>query len=149
MINPFAQINWNPDKTSLRLFGRVVLTGLCVIGLICSGLALYTGKPVLNSSLPLLICSMAGLAIYGLSLTGTKAGKAVYVLWFVFGASFGIVISNVVLVLFFYLFFSPYACIARVLTGRDLLRLRLRDGAGSNWVDVKDNETLSSYFRQY
>lgn len=149
MINPFTQINWNPDRTALRSFGKVVLTGLCIIGALCSGFAFYKGKTLPDSSLALLICAAGGLVIFGLSVSGTKAARAVYLAWFIVGASIGIVISNVLLLLVFYLFFSPYACLLRVFRQKDVLRLRLDEKAGSNWIDAGTNENLSSYFKQY
>ena len=121
MINPFKEINWNPDRKALRSFGRTLVIG-GVIGDVLFGLLSAMNG---NDKLAIIQNVFTTIAIIGVPIwiLPGKWAIPVYRLWFVLGASIGIVLSNLTLILFYYLFFTPIALTLK-LTGRDPLQLR-------------------------
>jgi hypothetical protein len=61
----------------------------------------------------------------------------------------GMVMSTVILTLFFYLFFAPIALLVR-LFGKKTLDLSWQDGRKSYWIDkTQSPNTLERYERQF
>ena len=144
MINPFLEINWKPRKTDIRSFGKV----FC-IGALCLALILFIffreNASTQTVSFYAVIC---GLAIGILSYILPMIVLPFYFLWYILSASIGIVISNVLLTLFYYLIFSPFALIGRLVTGRDPLMIRKPDKK-SYWIKAVAKDDLKRYFKQY
>ncbi|MFQ5670915.1 MAG: SxtJ family membrane protein [Acidobacteriota bacterium] len=69
--------------------------------------------------------------------------------WMVFGRAMGMVMSAIILTLFFYLLFSPVAIVMRWL-GTEPLDLRWKDGKSSYWIDKAPVEqSLDRYRKQF
>ena len=67
----------------------------------------------------------------------------------IFAEFMGMVMSTVILTLFFYLFFSPISLTMR-LFGKKMLDLSWRDGRDSYWIDKAETPaTLERYERQF
>ncbi len=97
--------------------------------------------------------SYVALAIAGSSLTLTFLAFPAWLWffrrWMVFAEFMGMVMSTVILTLFFYLFFTPIALVTR-LSGKKMLDLSWRDGRASYWIDKPETEaTLERYQRQF
>ncbi len=147
MINPFKEINWNPDSAALKSFGRTILSGCVVIAAI---LGAWTGwgKALAADTfrLPAILIGI-GLVVFILTRIPGRAALPVYRLWFAVGASIGIVISNLFLIIFYYLFFTPLALALR-LAGRDPLKLK-KPTRNTNWQEHRQIKDLERYFKQY
>ena len=147
MINPFKDINWDPDKAEVRKFGLTVLVGFVVISILIAlgnraGMEKFCNA--LNISTYLL---SAGIIIFALSYLAPAVAKPIYLLWFFVAACIGIVVSNLILMLFFFFVFTPIGLAIR-LSGRDPLKLK-KAPESSNWDSCKPKTDLKRYYRQY
>ncbi len=148
MINPFKEINWHPKSLDLKSFGKSMIIGLSAISAIFFLVSFYrTGDAKASLFLPFCVFS-CGVLIFVVSRICASALLPVYLVWFFFSAVIGIVVSNLALMLFFYLFFTPFAIALRLVSGRDPLSLKERTRS-SYWKDYSQNGDLKRYFRQY
>lgn len=148
MINPFKEINWHPDNSDVRKFGKTLLIGFTVIALLflCVGLfRLPFEKAVV---LPVYLF-VIGIAIFIIAYTVPKAALPFYYLWFGISASIGIVISNLILTVFFYFLFTPFAIIFRIITRRDPLNLKKPENATTYWIEYTGKRKIKDYLKQY
>jgi hypothetical protein len=146
MINPFKEINWAPGKKEIRKFGTVVMIGFIVISVLFFLLDYLNIKRISNLFWILKCLSALGIGLFLLSYFCQKCAKPFYYIWFFVAACIGIVVSNVILMLFFYLIFTPIGLLIR-LTGRDPLKLKTVDK--TNWDEYKVKINLKRYYRQY
>ncbi|MFA6292710.1 MAG: hypothetical protein WC637_13060 [Victivallales bacterium] len=150
MINPFIEINWKPDSNDLRKFGRSVLGGFLIISAVfLLANTLVYKYPFAKAAYIPLILSVSGIAVCFISYFIKPLALPVYYAWFVIGASMGIVVSNLLLSLFYYLIFTPVGLAIKYLTGRDPLNLKGIKTRKSNWNSHNANRPLRRYFKQY
>ncbi len=150
MINPFTEINWKPNTDDLRKFGRTVLIGFLAISAVFLLINILNFKyPVSKAAYFPMILSASGAAICFISYFIRALSLPVYYIWFIAGASMGIVITNVLLFLFFYCVFTPTGLALKYLTGRDPLNLKRIKAQKSNWNNYNANKFLLRYFKQY
>lgn len=150
MINPFTEINWIPGANDLKKFGRTVLIGLLVISAaLFIANAFILKYPVFKSAYLPLILSASGGAVFIVSYFVKPLALPVYYIWFVAGASMGIVVSNLLLSLFFYFVLTPTGLALKYITGRNPLNLRQIKNQKSNWDNYSANKPLARYFKQY
>jgi len=148
MINPYAEINWKPERKDILSFGRSMLIGFAVISTLF--LIVNLCRVPFNQAfkVPAVLFSV-GAILYLISHLGVTAAKPFYLLWFFLAATIGIIISNLLLALFFYLFFSVFAVIFRSVTGRDPLALKKDPEKKSWWISISGEKSLKRYFKQY
>ena len=150
MINPFVEINWKPNAQDLRRFGRAVFTGLLIMATIVLLLNVFMRKHSFTDALFLPSALFGcGLLIFFISYFIRNLAIPVYYIWFIAGASVGIIMSNFLLLLFYYLIFTPVGLFLRIFTRRDPLRLEKSHYHGSNWEIYKSTNSLKRYFKQY
>ncbi len=147
MINPFEQINWNPDDKALKSFGTSMLIGLCTIAILICAVNFFRASSH-SFSFPLILASL-GLLLFILSRIAPKAVIPVYYPWFFIAACIGIVVSNLILTAFFYLFFTPFAIGLKLFTGRDPLQLKKSADKKTYWTACSADKGLSRYLKQY
>ena len=139
MVNPWKSIDWNPSAKKIRLSMAVIaLFAVLVVWLIRRNsawvdLLRYGGYGLI----PLLL----GAAIPAI-------GKWIYRVWYLLTGVIGFVVSNLILVICFYLVIIPLALIRRLAGG---CALTLKPGPGkSSWGEHTDKtEDPESYFRQF
>jgi uncharacterized membrane protein len=148
MINPFKEINWRPDDDALVAYGRSMLIGFSIIAALVFVFGLFR-NPFDQAIATPMVVFLIGFFIYALSRLGSEVCKPVYLVWHFLAACVGIVVANLVLLLFFHLVFTPIAIIARWTTGRDPLCLRKDPEKKTFWVDAKPPKSLKSYFKLY
>jgi len=73
--------------------------------------------------------------------------RVIYTTWMMAAFPIGWLVSRVVLAIVFYLLFTPFAFVFRLM-GRDALRLR-KPRAQSYWLPYDDARKPDEYFRQY
>ncbi len=150
MINPFRDINWSPDASELRKFGRSILIGLPSVALVL--LAIRCGVrhvPVKEAWPPSACLAIGGVVIWAITLVSARIGRGLYRAWYFVAACIALVVSNVLLAVFYYAFFTPFAIGLRLLTRRDPLALRRPANAASYWVARGEKEDLQRYLKQY
>lgn len=146
MINPFKDINWRPDIGELRKFGITLMIGAVIVLFILIGVHfMFENARGFTRfwSKAFLVVMIAGFLVLALP----RIFKPIYHIWFFLGACMGIVISNTIMLVFYYVFFTGTALILR-LTGRDVLRLK-RPQSDSMWLEHKQPKDVSRYYRKY
>ena len=148
MINPFAEINWNPEKKDIQSFGKSMLIGFPAIAVIFLVINLFRMPFEEAIQFPIYL-ACAGGVLFIIAYIGGPPAKVFYFIWFALAATIGVVIANLLLALFYYLFFSVFAVIFRTLSGRDPLTVKKDPSKKSWWVKISGEKSLKSYFKQY
>lgn len=127
-------------RRDLRKFGTVVGGVFLLLG----GWFLFRTKPVW----PFLLVPGVLLVLFGLA--APRALRPVYRAWMALAFGLGLVVTTVLLTLFYYLVVTPIALVAR-LCGQDFLALRLDRQAASYWR-LRDRSKVrgpADYERQF
>ena len=146
MVNPFKEVNWNPNLSERRTFAKSLVIGfpcvalaLLLIGRITSGtwnteLSLWIGG----------IGASTGIIFWLIP----QISKPFYLLWYCIACCIGIVLGNILLGILFYLAITPIGLIMKLL-GRDPLRRSIDKNANTYWIDVENTKGPTRYFRQF
>ena len=145
MVNPFHDINWRPDLAARRRFGLSLVVGFLVLA---SALAVAVRLRSGTWAEWPLVMGAVGVGLGGFCWCLPRFARPLYVIWYALGASIGIVVSNVLLVLTYYLTLVPIGLLLR-LCGRDPMRRKLEPERGSYWETAKVDRTPASYLRQF
>ena len=148
MINPFKEINWHPERSDILSFGRSMLIGFTAIALFFLAVNLFKSPLSQVATFPVSLF-FAGVCLYLISNIGTPIAKLFYFVWYGAAATIGIVVANLLLALFYYLFFSIFAVLFRNATGRDPLALKKNPNRKSWWIATEEDRELKRYFKQY
>ena len=149
MVNPFSEINWKPDENAVKSFGKTVLLVSVIVAPMAFALHTwlpYEGVTGFLKGLSLLFAAFFFLGL--VSLLVPAIGKHIYKVWYFLAACIGLVVTNVLLLLFFYAFFTPIALFMRYVVRRDPLTLK-PPTSGSMWLDHQPADSVSRYYRQY
>ncbi len=138
MLNPFLEINWRPGTPELRKFALTLLGCLLAIGLVLSVAVFGYGR---ESLMVYLKATAAAVGVMAVGLFLPRALLCLYYPWFALGAAVGLVVGNMLLLFFYYTFFSLYA-LGLHFTGKTAKFMR------PGWRDCGE-KTLESYFRQH
>jgi hypothetical protein len=124
----------------LRKFGLVVGGVFLLLGL----WFLLRHKPVW----PYLLSPGVLLTVFG--LLAPRALRPVYLGWMAMAFALGLVVSTVLLTLFFFLVITPVSLMAR-LFGKDFLSLRLNPASTSYWLprERRAPRQVADYERQF
>ncbi len=147
MINPFSEVNWKPDETEIRKFGKTLIIGFfCIATLLCGRTFWVPFYEALKLSLVVLALG-AGYGLFALLFP--RLGRPLYMVWYGISCCIGIVVSNTLLMLFYYVLFSPFVIILRLVTGRDPLQLKKSPTKASYWCKKGKSRSKKSYLKQY
>lgn len=136
-----AEVNWNPDRRQLRLFGVGALVILTVVAIL---LHWFKGLPAPWA----LVLSAAGLAIFLISLVSYNLTRTIYVTLTAATLPIGVAISFVLMAAFYYLLLTPVGLFFRLI-GRDPLRRKFDRTATTYWIARRPPETSDRYFHQF
>ncbi len=137
-LEEIKQLKTGPRE--LRKFGLVVGAVLAALGLLLwargRGYYLYLLAP--------------GLALLLLGAAVPRTLKHIYIAWMALAIGLGFVVSNVILILFFFLVITPIGLVAR-LFGKDFLRLKLDTQTSTYWLprEKKPPRTKAEYEQQF
>lgn len=146
MINPFKDINWQPNIGELRKFGvTLAIGGTIVVVLMCLLWAMI--DQFQNFARVLAVIFSVVLVLGLLTVSMPKICRPIYYVWYFFGACIGFVVTNTILIVFFYCCFSLIAVLMR-LTDRDPLTLTRRK-TDTYWVPHRQPPSSARYYRQY
>ncbi len=135
------EINWNPTRKDLRIFGIAAIVASAVISLL-----LYILKGIELQWISILIA--IGSAIFLCSFISVKVTRMIYLGLSLVTLPIGWILSFILLAVFYYLIVTPIGLIFR-LTGRDSLHRKFDSTAESYWIKRKSPDTLDRYFHQF
>lgn len=144
MINPFADIHWNPSAAERRIFGLRLLIGFPIIAAALSLIA--WSKSGAFPAWPFWIGGI-GVSAGLLCVLAPWVARPLYVAWHALGAGVAFIIGNVTLAAIFVLAVVPTGLLLRVL-GKDPLARRFDRGARTYWRDAERSVEAGRYFRQ-
>ena len=146
MINPFSDIQWNPSRSEIRKFGcSLLLGGLCLSTTLFSVRYFFPSSPLFLGKLAKVLVAVFVLGAY--SAIAPRFAKPVYLSWFFLAATGNAFLSNFLLLLFYFCFFTPISMVLRIV-GHDPLRLKAKE-LNSNWVDHQTPRSPIRYYRQF
>ena len=135
----WADIPRNPSARTLRQFAAACLVFFGIL----AAQQLRRGHHQVGITLGVLAVALGAVGLIKPPLL-----KWFFVSWMVLAFPIGWIVSQVMLVLMFYLILTPVALLFR-LTGRDLLAKRRRPDCASYWLPKETPADVRSYFRQY
>lgn len=135
-----VEINLDPTRQQLRMFGWLLLPFGALIGLI-----------VFWQSTNAMLASATAGGIAATGLVGLVVRPFllwVYRIWLMVTYPIGWVVSHLMVAIVFYLLISPIGIVMRF-AGRDELRRSFDDECESYWTPRKEPEDNERYFRQF
>lgn len=145
MLNPFTEVNWNPDTDARRKFALSLIIGfpcLAALMLLITHFAKGGWKPGLFW--------LGGIGLLtGIVLWLLPAiAKPFYLVWYFLGCCVGIITGNLILSLFFYLAITPVGLLLR-LAGKHSLTKTCDRSKTTYWQPARKEVDLRGYFRQF
>ncbi len=136
-----VEINWRPEKKELRKFGLIALVITAAVFCVLHFLLKVEAKwaAVLFS---------IGAIIFLVSLISAKATRIVYLALTFAALPIGLVVSFLLLSLFYFLILTPVGILFRLI-GRDVLNRKFKPDGGSYWVKRRGAESAERYFHQF
>ena len=135
----WSEVTRRPSTRTLRQFGALFL----IVFTVTAGLRVWRGD---MGALTIAIAA-TGVAVGLVGLVRPNAIRYVYTGWMIAAFPIGWTISRVIVTLLFYVVFTPFALLFRLL-GRDALRLRSRTPT-TYWIETKGGEPPESYYAQF
>jgi hypothetical protein len=136
-----VEINWNPEKRQLRMFGLTAIIVLGVVGFILRFVFSVSGVAAL-------LVAGAGLCIFAVSLVSVKAVRIIY-LGLTFAAlPVGFVISILLMAVFYFFILTPVGLVFKLL-GRDALARKFRMDTPTYWTSHTQSGDPERYFHQF
>jgi hypothetical protein len=146
MINPFKDVNWNPDLAARRTFAKSLVIGFpCIALLLLVARRVTTGAWQPETSLWIGgVGAGLGVVFYAVP----AIARPFYLAWYFLACCMGLVISNVLLGGFFYLVVTPVGWLKRTF-GRNNLRKSFDRQAPTYWKDAEKITDPARYYRQF
>ncbi|HJT79783.1 MAG TPA: SxtJ family membrane protein [Chthoniobacterales bacterium] len=145
MINPFADVNWNPDLAERRKFATSLIVGFPIVAAILTAIWLVRGHSWNRFALWL---GGIGLAIGILLWLIPQIARPLYVVWYALACSIGIVVANLLFSAFYYLLLTPIGLCLRATRSLSFRKGFSRD-QDTYWKDVTPVTDLRRYYRQF
>lgn len=145
------EVNRHPSPRELRTFGRAMLIGFGVIGVVIwllawrkglmPGLVSWTGA---GAQLVAVALWLLGAGLFGLMSLAPEPARPVYVAWMTVANAMGIVMSTALLTVLFVVLLPWFSLVVRF---GDPLRKRLKS-EGSYWEDYKPRQPTIDRLRR-
>ena len=145
MINPFHDIDWKPGREALRKFAFSLVWSTPIFATLATGA--YWLRHGNLATWPLWVGAIgvtAGAVFWVLPVLA----RPFYFVWFFVACCMGIVISNSLLVFFYYSVITPIGLILR-LCGRDSMDRKPAQHRATFWRPAEPPAAPSRYFNQY
>ncbi len=146
MINPFKDVNWSPGPVEKRKFAVSLVIGFPIVALLLfliKGLISHAWNPVPSYWIAGVGC---GLGVVLLAIPALA--KPFYVVWYFLGCCIGIVVSNVLLSAFYFIFVTGLGLVLR-LFGKEPLQKGLKRDASTYWLDAERVSDPKRYYQQF
>ena len=146
MINPFADVNWRPDRVGLQGFARSLMIGFPVLAVVWVVIGrLSTGAWSFGPATWLTAAGAgAGLLFHALP----AVARPFYVVWYGVACAIGLVVSNLLLAAAFYLMLTPIGLLRR-LVGRRAIERGPDASATTYWLPAPPPADPARYLRQF
>ena len=135
------EINWHPNRKELRTFARIALIASILISLL---LYMFRGLGLQWVA----VISSVGSAILLTSFVSLRATRVIYLGLILVTLPIGLLISFLLLAIFFFGIFTPLAVVLRLI-GRDPLGRKFDPDIGSYWITHRQPDNLDRYFNQF
>jgi hypothetical protein len=145
MLNPFKDVNWNPGIADRRKFAKSLMIGFPIIAIVFALISFAKTHAVKPFCYWL---GGVGFAVGFVLWLVPQIAKPFYLIWYFIGCSIGIVVSNVIMGVFYYGIMTPTGAVLRTLRKLSL-RKTLDRGAATYWQDVEKPVDLKRYYRQF
>jgi hypothetical protein len=136
----WSDIPFDPGTRTLRKFAGL---WLCLFSL----MALWQEFGRERHTIAAILAILA-LTVGPIGLVSPRLVRPIYVGLIVFTFPIGWTVSQIILLIIFFLIFTPVALIFRML-GRDVLHRGWNSGRGSYWTPKPSSNDPRSYFRQF
>lgn len=146
MLNPWSEVNWQPDRAERRRFAVSLVIG-CPLAATVLLLVLRwrTGAWPVDTALAVGGIG-AGLGAILWLLPGIA--RPFHAVWYAVGGIGGFVVGNTLLVAVYLLGFTPVGLVRRAL-GRGGLRLGVDRSSGTYWRVAPPPDQPEAYYRQF
>jgi hypothetical protein len=145
MMNPFKEVNWNPDLAERRKFARSLIIGFPCIAVVLL-LAGWFKTGVWKFQPPLVIGGV-GLAIGLVLLALPGIARPFYIFWYGLACAIGLVVGNILLAVVFYILITVVGLAMRA-TGKTAIR-KMDRRATTHWQDAEPVTDPQRYYRQF
>jgi hypothetical protein len=145
MINPFRDIDWNPDRAGRRRFARSLIVGFPILGLVIAAVTFARGE--VDAELAAVV-GFGGLAVGAVCYAVPSVARPLYLVWFALSAVIGLVVSNVLLALVFFTAFTGTRLLLRVLGRRPLSRSP-EASVLTYWTEAPSQTDSRRFLRQF
>ncbi len=140
------EMEWKPSDRQLRQFGLIALVGLPLAGW------LFAGRPWpadITSTQKTVLGVLAGVGVLfaALAVVRPQLLKLPFLALMLAALPIGLVVSELILALIYFVLFVPVALYFR-LTGRDALERKIDRSAKTYWQPKAQAPNIDSYFRQ-
>jgi hypothetical protein len=135
------EVNWKPEPKDLRSFGKIALIASCLVAgllFVLKGLAIQW----------IFVIIALGLLIFLSSLVCLGVTRLIYLALTAITLPIGLVVSFIVLAVFFYLIITPVGLVFRLI-GRDSMKRKFDSSMDSYWVKHRPTQKLERYFHQF
>ncbi|MEM7143937.1 MAG: SxtJ family membrane protein [Verrucomicrobiota bacterium] len=140
------EIDWKPKEKVLRQFGWICLPGFGLVGLVVAWhLGCFEGSGRWTPS-----CVLWGIGVLSwlTGLVAPRCLKWLFVGMMLVAFPIGMVVGTVILLLLFFLLFTPLALVFKVI-GRDEMQRSVGGGESSYWIKIDEKRAPASYYRQF
>ncbi len=146
MMNPFNEVNWNPDTAARRKFAASLMVGFPVLAVLFLLIGRWhSGGWNIDAALMLGgIGAGAGLFLW----LAPGVARPFYMIWYGFACCMGFVIGNVLMSLFYYIVVTGIGLALRA-AGRDPLRKAPDKSLKTYWKDVPKTTDPRRYYKQF
>ncbi|MEW6307279.1 MAG: hypothetical protein AB1705_27815 [Verrucomicrobiota bacterium] len=146
MINPFKEVNWNPDLAARKSFARSLVIGFPIVAVVLY-LIRWLALGIKDPTVPLWIGG-AGFAAGVVFWVLPQIAKPFYLVWYGLACCIGLVISNVILTVFYYTLMTLIGLLLRIM-GKDPLQKSFNRNAKTYWHDAPQTNDPARYYQQF
>ncbi len=146
MLNPFKEVNWNPDTAARRTFAKSLVIGFPCLAVVLLLAGYLTGKGS-NFGPPLMLGGIgagAGVVFYAVP----AIAKPFYIVWYALACCVGLVVGNVVLGLVFYLLVTGIGLVKR-LGDKQAIHKGPDAACSTYWQTAPSAPNPQRYFSQF
>ena len=135
------KINWNPARKDLRDFGRIAIIATFLLAIllhVIKGLTLKWCAVIVGFGLFVFLCSLISI----------KVTRWIYLGLTLLTFPIGMVVTFVLMAVFYYLLLTPVGLLFRLLK-RDPLRRKFDSSVESYWIQRRPTDNIKRYFNQF
>lgn len=145
MMNPFADVNWNPGLPERKKFAVSLIIGFPAIAVVFLAITFLKTHSLNHFSLWLGVIGFAvGVVLWLLP----QMAKPFYVAWYFLACCLGFVTGNLLFTLLFYLVFTPLGLLLQLRRNPPVTK-GFDKSRKSYWRDAEKPVDLQRYYRQF